>query len=276
MSYSDRQITVIRDALAAYRLYAPAGNRRPMSWFELTSEINAHADIFLGKDLLRQFVEGVSKKNPAKRREPAHATLEVIVSYLTRPDVGALSVSELEDERAPAYQAPMLLLQYLKQDLDREMLSPPPSLSGRYQADCKMEDESSATVTVDLDCGAGGNLIAVTETLIRYHREDRVVHPKKDKPGGKNLSKNSRGWGILTPEDNILAFMKEEPYGYNHYYLSFAVPTDLWSESSVKNLVLLRHDYPLEFEGERISEGTSLSQALEYIGNNLLHFSRVS
>ncbi len=276
MAFSDWQIKVIRDALAAYRLYTRGYNRASLPWVELTAKIESRANVNLGKDLLRQFVEGVSRKNPAKMRVPEQTTLEAIAGYLTHPDVRALSPDELQNEHAPAYQAPLLLLRYLKQELDQETLNPPPSINGSYQARCTLEDESPAMVTISLDCAAGDRLIAVTETLMRYHRKDRIFHPGRDKPGSENMKKRSRGWAILTPEDNLLAFMKEEPYGYNHYYLSFAIESDLWSQPAVNRFVLLRHDYPLEFEADDRTQDGALVQAREHASSNLLHFARVT
>jgi hypothetical protein len=138
-----------------------------------------------------------------------------------------------------------------------------------------MPDESPAIATVSIDCCGEGPLIAMTETLNIYRAHEPVsLDLRRDRPGDEKSRKHSRGWAILTPEDNLLAFMKDEPYGYNHYYLTLLIEGELWSRPTVGRLALLRHDYPLEFEIDEAGPAENYDFS-DYSKKNILYFNRM-
>jgi hypothetical protein len=52
------------------------------------------------------------------------------------------------------------------------------------------------------------------------------------------------GWGVITPEGNLLLFMKNDRFGHNHYYFTIALHPDIWSGTPATQLALLRHANP--------------------------------
>src|SRR5690242_1151296 len=123
MAYSDWQIVLIRAALRSHKAFYVDGDGKPLTWQDLADDIVDEGLQNLSPEILRQFVQGVSKKkNPGQQRIPAEHNLEAIVRYLMQPDIGALAPHEL-DEPDFAFHAPVRLLAYLKQEFDDAVLS---------------------------------------------------------------------------------------------------------------------------------------------------------
>ena len=237
-SEGDLRLEKIRAALRAYRAFTRGRSRGSLTWLELSGDIEAYTSVAMGAEVLRQFTEGVSKKDPARSRVPSPENLDAIIAFLTHPDIDALSAKELEED-AFAWQACVRLQQFLRQEFDAEPVRPPQGLQGTYRAvsdaggirsDILLRlqvwpDDGAIMVreTGDLYEGAGGSLDK------RHHRAHR----------------EALGFSVLTPEDSLLFFLKELPYGRNHYWV-LAAEASLWADTPPGRLILLRHDYPPE------------------------------
>lgn len=273
MAYSDWQIVVIKAALRAHKAFYTTADGQSLTWQGLACEIAGETGQSINPEILRQFVQGVSKKtNPGRQRVPEGNNLEAIVRYLMHPDIDALAAHEL-NEPDFAYHAPVRLLAYLKQDFDQTILSPPLSLQGSFQATLY-----NGTIELDLQVSAESDVIQVTE-------REKTSPSYEDWSGGKRqplppYKKTSRGWAILTPEDNLFAFMKEMPYGKNHYYFTVSGNFDIWAETPLSHLIFLRLDYPEDLPiGPSVSpekEQSILKQLSDRLGNKTLIFHRVT
>ena len=144
MHGDDLRLEKLRAALRAYRAFTRGRSRSSLTWLELAGDIEAYTGVAMGAEVLRQFVEGVSRKDPARTRVPSDQNLQAIVAFLTHPDIDALSAKELEEDEF-AWQACVRLSQFLRQDFDRESVRPPAGLEGTYRAAAAIEGGTAAT-----------------------------------------------------------------------------------------------------------------------------------
>ncbi|MBK8174854.1 MAG: hypothetical protein IPK66_06165 [Rhodospirillales bacterium] len=234
LSGDDLRIEKLRAALRAYRAFTRGRSRSSLTWLELSGDIEAYTNVAMGAEVLRQFVEGVSKKDPARTRIPSEQNLEAIVAFLTHPEIDALSRKELKEDDF-AWQACVRLSQFLRQEFDAEPVRPPPSLEGTYRAVTATDGATFATL-LRLQLRPEDGTVLVRESADLYEDEAHGRH---------KAHREAVGWSVLTPEDSLLFFLKDLPYGRNHYWV-LAAEADLWSDTPPGRLILLRHDYPPE------------------------------
>lgn len=247
-AFSPRQIEKLRSALRIHRAYGSYGTGQRLTWVIIAGQIEADSDIELNAESLRQFVEGVSKRRePARQRTPQPPTLEAIKRYLMSPDIKALSEDEWQDHHDLTFQAPQRLALFLKQAFDREVQAPWKGLAGSYGARALIEDQP-VTVRLDLKVSQDGDIVWVDETVDIYADGQYSVWEGR---------KEGRGWALVTPEDNILMFIKELPNNRNHYYLTTGIESDLYGGIGVRRFALLRHDYPLNIPMESTSNNST-------------------
>lgn len=89
----------------------------------------------------------------------------------------------------------------------------------------------------------------------------------------------SRGWGILTPEDNLLGFLKRRVYGKyrdNQYYATMGVTPGFTDGATIEHLALLAYDYP--FGDEEKEDKTQWFQEIcqKTVPHRVRHFVRVN
>lgn len=233
-AHDDLRLEKIRAALRAYRAFTRGRSRGSLTWLELSGDIEAYTNVAMGAEVLRQFVEGVSKKDPARARIPSNQNLQAIVAFLTHPKIDALSAKELEEDDF-AWQACVRLQQFLRQDFDAEPLRPPAALEGAYRAATETGGARCA-VTLRLQVRPEDGTILVRESGDLYEGEAQRRH---------KAHREAAGFAVLTPEDGLLFFLKDLPYGRNHYWV-LAAEADFWNDAAPKRLILLRHDYPPE------------------------------
>lgn len=272
----DWQLEKVRTALRAHRAYTPGQSGRGLTWLELVADIEAYTGVAMSDEVARQFVQGTNRKrqNPVRYRRPDPDNLAAILAYLTHSDIDALSSDEL-DQDGFAYQAPLRLLEYLAQDFDGEQMLLPEGLTGRYSAAAAAADSITATVLV-LQQEPDTGIIRASETSEIYdHPGEASLRDWRglDRRNSFRARKLAEGWAVLTPEDSLLFFMKDRPYGRNHYW-TLAADADLWSEGPVGRLLLLRHDYPAEL-GEGRDTATAKRALSEHFLANLFAFERV-
>ena len=82
MAYSPRQLDMIRASLRAHKAYTTAVDGKPLTWQGLAYDIEDHSGVVMTAEVLRQFVNGVSKKNnPGRQRVPSDENIVAMVNY---------------------------------------------------------------------------------------------------------------------------------------------------------------------------------------------------
>jgi len=243
MEYTDRQKELIRARLENYYDVEHRGPRK-VTWDRICGDIFALTDIRMDDEVLRQFVRRVKRRGVP--RIPDTENLRAIVSLLKHVDM--LSDKELQEPDVP-FALIQLFLQYLRHDEHSEILAPPGALDGVFNSAHALGDGSTRIdVELTLRTDPRNHFIRVAEKLesYTYPPEERHAEASSNIAPILQSRRLSEGWGILTPEDNIIIFMKQRPYAHNHFYTTIAVNPGLWSQTPVKQLALLRHEYPIE------------------------------
>ena len=288
MRYSDWQLNRLRDALRAYHRFGrdPVDGRR-YNWKDVSEAINLSTDVEVPAERLRQFVEGIKTPEGGRRfLTMQDDRLEAIVKFATDEDNALITEAELR-EHAPSWHAAQRLLEYLKQAFDTERILPPVTLEGTYRyawfepntghGDSGHED--FVVLDLTLQRASDDGLIQLVQTEDSY---DLLAGPQFEdwSPQQRDEARNSRvtygGWAILTPEDNLLMFLKNERNGRNCYYLTVASDLSHASQNPVQRLMLLRHDYPLELEEGKEPEPERRSAVLDAVRNNVALFNRIA
>jgi len=278
MRFSDWQLNRLRDALRAFHKFGrDAVDGRHYNWKDVSEAIFLSAEVEVPPERLRQFVEGVKTPSGGRRLLTMQEDrLDAIAKFATDEDYGLISEAELR-EHAPSWHAAQRLLEYLKQDFDTERILPPSALEGTYR-NGRLDDDSYVVRELTLQRASDDGLIQLVQTEDSYDIIDGMKFDNFS-PEEREKVRDSRivygGWAILTPEDNLLMFLKKERSGHNCYYLT--VDAENWHslQAPAAALALLRHDYPIETtDGEPLAPG-KLPGISEATGNNIILFSRV-
>jgi hypothetical protein len=279
MRFSDWQLNRLRDALRAYHKFGrdPVDGRH-YNWKDVSEAISLATEVDIPPERLRQFVEGVKTPDGGRRLLTMQADrLEAIVKFALHEDYELISEAELR-EHAPTWHAAQRLLEYLKQDFDTERILPPSTLEGTYR-NGRIDEDSYVVRELTLQRASDDGLIQLVQTEDSY---DIIDGMKFDylSPDERENVRDSRivygGWAILTPEDNLLMFLKKERSGHNCYYLTVAAENWHSLQAPAATLALLRHDYPIETKEAEPLEPKKLPGISETIGNNITIFSRVT
>jgi hypothetical protein len=278
MRFSDWQLNRLRDALRAFHKFGrDAVDGRHFNWKDVSEAIFLSAEVEVPPERLRQFVEGVKTPGGGRRLLTMQDDrLDAIAKFATDEDYGLISEAELR-EHAPSWHAAQRLLEYLKQDFDTERILPPSTLEGTYR-NGRLDEDSFVVRELTLQRASDDGLIQLVQIEDSYDILDGMQLDDLP-PEEREKVRDSRivygGWAILTPEDNLLMFLKKERSGHNCYYLTVAAENWHSLETPAAALALLRHDYPIETnEGEPLAPG-KLPGISEATGNNIILFSRV-
>jgi hypothetical protein len=278
MRFSDWQLNRLRIALRTFKkLGRDPVDGRHYNWKDVHEAISLATEVDIPPERLRQFVEGV--KTPDGRRRlltMQEDRLEAIVKFALHEDYELISEAELR-EHAPSWHAAQRLLEYLKQEFDTERILPPSTLEGTYR-NGRIDDDSYVVRELTLQRASDDGLIQLVQIEDSY---DIIDGMKFDylSPEEREKVRDSHfvygGWAILTPEDNLLMFLKKEHSGLNCYYLTVAAENWHALQAPATALALLRHDYPIQINDGEPLEPKKLPGISEAIGNNIALFSRV-
>ncbi len=232
-----------------------------------------------GAERLRQFVDGLRRtKAPYGRKFPLPkpAALEAIVAFVTHEELNLLTVDELNGY-VPQFQSLLRWLEYLNDGSETARLIPPENLQGLYKIS-GFRNSLHFIRKLRLRKSETQGLIHVAETEDRYGEgsdgkkfdkwtklERRKVHKSRERHGG---------WAILTPEDNLLFFMKNEENARNRYYMTMAADVGLWSGAPHNQLVVLQHDYPFELEQGEVDRPDIEKKVIHEIREKMLFFNK--
>lgn len=232
--HTRRQRELIRTSVDAY--FDQHQKARGLTWKGLCDEIFDLAKVHVRDEVLRQWVEEFIAKNRKSPLHPNEAELKALASFVMHPDIGMLSEKELNEPEIP-YRFAAFLLDSLaypghKQDF------PPLALSGTYVACGRAEDGRMVPkVWLGLEVREGDHVIRIWEhdyPVDARFDDDEPLHERILKPQS-----------VITPEDNIFIFLKNERSGKNHYYFTLASYPSLWSDTSLRQFALLRHGHPV-------------------------------
>jgi len=217
---------------------------KKVTWGGICDHIFDLTGVQMDGESLRQFVRRIRRRN--RPRVPSKENLEAISSFLCHPDIDMLSPEELEEPEIP-FHSIRSLLEFLRHDQDSEISPPPPALADVYRA-IHPSPETSTQINVELTFKVDGrdHVIRLSEVLELYTDAADVDSGTglTDKPRIVQTRQQGEGWAVLTPEDNLLIFMKNKPFGHNYSYMTVALNTSIWTYPSVTQLALLRHEYP--------------------------------
>lgn len=282
--YGSLQIDEVRASLRAYyRAEKDAAVLYPFTWNSLRERIAEDTGVTMDADTLRQFaLEAVSRGRP---RGISRKYLRAIEDFLSDPDIGVLSFDEQKPALQPAPQSRLApepaaphrlaleLIEFLRHGEHSEVIPPPSNLQGVYRA-LDYNDEDITRFQISLKLTPDGQAISVEETAESFDPSQRHnVQTWGRADPVATIRKQSAGFAILTPEDNVLFFMKQTPYPCNHYYMTMALDINFRSLRRVNELVLLRHDYPLEIAKDDDLHDRHM-QARTFATNRVLLFVR--
>jgi hypothetical protein len=244
VAYTDRQIKLIRDRLIAYHVVQHDGPQH-MTWIGVCGRIFHLVHVEMDEEVLRQFVRQVPRRDrPARPRIPKAKNLEAIVKFLCHKDIDMLSIEELREPEIP-YRLARSFSEFLQTERGNRSLPAPTAINGSYRAVMQYTKDDERVIELTFTVDDDASLVRLLENTASYSHRNRN--------GDVTLShrelsqrRQSEGWGVLTPEDNLLIFMKEMIYGKNYYYLTMGMDQSICSGSSIKELLLLRHQYPTQ------------------------------
>lgn len=277
---SDWQLERVRDALRAYHSYTRDREGKRYTWEGVREAIAVEVGVEIGSaprtgaEILRKFVQGIADKNvPGARtyQRPAGEALRAIIAFVTEESLELLSKEELQ-EKEPAAPALLRLTEYLDDGSSIGRPLPHHKLYGTYK-DETSDGRVSCVRKLTLHASHDAHLIQVTETEERL----QPILGFSDKQeltqiGQRRLSCiRFSGWAVLTPEDNLLFFLKNEQNQRNAYYYTVAAPPTLWQDKTPFDYMgLLRYDYPLPLNADDPAfEDNLWSSLMEEIGQNI-------
>lgn len=275
MNFSDRQLELARQALLEQQKFGTCFNGEKESWITIAADIGYFSDIEIGSEAIRRFAMGLPTH--AGSRKPSTSTPHVrkaIYTYLTHPDVLLVTKEAFDDagERSIDLVAAARLVGFLKQDSDQELIAPPESLLGQFFRSPRISGENVLIEELAFDRASDANVLGVRQT---NHHYTIASTPCENEEMSLKFEREETylGWGVLTPEDRLLIFLKNNKTGANLNYSLVASDLTHVEGTTTKELVFLKHNYPIssdELEGTRDLD----SQISERLVNELFMVSR--
>jgi len=253
-----------------------------LSWREVLDDINKGSKHKMGHIALFRFVEGKDKHSANKTyTTPRKKSFELIVKFLKKNGYGFKSDDE-DKKFVPTYSVPEKLLDYLDAKPGEKRHVPSDKITGVY-IENGIDGDEYVIREMLLGKPTCEGVIEIKERVHSY-KIDWSAHPFKNKFSEwqcyrkrKILAQEElRGWGVITPEDNFMVFLKKPDTGENRYYYSFFYEESLWPNVNLERLILLQQEYPVspedisDFDKEAKAKiGESLTQKIAYFENEI-------
>ena len=222
----------IREALRVCR------NKRsgtPKSWFSIASDIDANTDVLIDHKRLSKCVDGEWERS-AKRRQQGHRKsrdfneeeLEALLDFFSNPDSeGYLGARENFLEAPIEELVPLQMAEYLALEGNETRFLTMEHLEGLYIA-----NRSDKTVE------------------LRFHRSE-VTHATDvtltEMPSSAAQPVHLfYGWGVVSPEDNVLLFLKDAESKENRTLTTTAIDNRIYRDRSPNALVMFDNSSPLD------------------------------
>jgi hypothetical protein len=277
MKLSDWQLTQLRDALRAYKSYGSDSGGRDYSWASVAEGVAEYTGIEVPSERLRQFIEGVNTKDGSRKYPvPSGERLKALVHFVTHEELKLISREEFEGGQ-PGYHALLRLLDYLDQAEGEPRLLPDAQIEGAYRAQ-RIDPEYFQTIEITLGQPSGKGLIEVREASDHYGpdiREDFDAGrlSSRQKSDLRRSRDTFSGWAVITPEDNMIFFLKNDRNGRNRYHLTMSADSGMWSQDRMMSLVLLDHEFPHEID-EQTNPGAAYSEVARQTSRAVMLFMR--
>lgn len=225
----DWQIVRIRDALSAYRAFERNEEGMPCIWKDVRNAVAKRmnyeiaANPRLGAEVLRKFVDGnKDETRPGGRAYtiPKRETLSAIIQFLKHDAVGYLSDDELM-EYTPGPQAGVRVSEFLKENCPEQFSFSPSDIESGYRA-CHREKDGWSVRHLILQTPSDDGVFEVIETRHYYNADTEkqaLAWDEGDRNNKKLRTARYGGWAVITPEDTIMIWLKDEMDGVNHRYL---------------------------------------------------------
>jgi len=293
MAFSDWQLQRLRNALRAYHDYGQDKDGRAFNWKDVTEGIDdaigldfleeAHDEdkrarlVKQFSERLRQFVEGVRRPDGTWHYpKPQDSTIDAIYKFAIHEDYALLSDEELR-EQAPTLHAALRLREFLHTGNKARAL-PLAMLEGRYRSK-RFEEEDYVVRDLSVLHASGDGIIRLAMNEDSYDKLTGAqfddLPPKERRKGFQNQTVHN-GWAVVTPEDNLMLFLKSADDNANSYYLSLASDLSHSSRSPVLGLALLHYDFLAEVDDGTPLEAKRIPAIATAVGERIWLFERVA
>lgn len=249
----------LQGGLHAFKAYATSREGRRFGWEAVAAEIGECAGQNFSAAELKSFGECL-RRFYRDEQNPEPARCKMIADFLIKRDL--VSPEDLQEDR-PVFTGPWQLATYLRRDKDPADLPVPVKLAGTYEADLQSR---AVHIRLIFEKPSDDGMVEVSEEATQTKAGDGAESVR--------LYYKARGWGIITPEDNLILLMKRGETHKNHYYFTLGSDIDLWSDHPIRRIVLYRHEYALEFEQSDEPEA-AIDKTLGQLRDNIIFFYRV-
>lgn len=224
-------------------------------WRNIAQAIEELSGVKMGsKDRLRQFAMGYPNPDSPTGRAYgglSHTKLQAVADFLTDPMASTAPLPRIElEEFLPDLQAPLYLLEYLRQNTIELPGLKAEQLVGTFIARRRRDDHITVrTLTAEGPIQDGAVSIVMFEDQYLLI-EDELADEEDDLFQRRSPDQTFRykGWAVISNEDSVIAFVKREQEGANHLFSTMAVNGSAFLGDSIQILALLDGLYPLELE----------------------------
>ena len=274
--FSDFQLDRMRDALRAYHKFSRDSEGVYATLKAIEVAIHVETNVPIPQENLRRFIYGIEDKKtgiwkPTEPKDPKH--LDAIEKFVLEEEL--ISEDELR-EYIPERQASLRLIEYLYQGISWTRNLPAGTLDGRYLM-YKNDDYAFVIHDLTFQRSLETGLIQVIETETKYAKEAFLQFQYSLPFLTETHEPRSRtqygGWAIITPEDNLLIFLKKESDGANRFYFAINSQMRLGEEPKQLTLGLMHHNFPLG-EAENDNKHDFIKQVASEAQSNIHIFQR--
>lgn len=238
----------IRDALQVFHGHGFSHDDTPNTWESVSEAIYVTTGVKIPHERLRACVEGnddgTGEHKRSWPRDPAHE--QAIVEFLL--DEELLIRGELAHHNPPV-QAAMRLLEFLHDGLaGTAPRAAARGLEGVYRAaPVKIPDDGTVALTtlaLKRPNAQGIMRATVVSDVLNsalFEHDDPPTDAAERAAARRGLIRHD-GWAVLTPEDNLLIFVKHRRTGANRYYITVESDLSRDPDTPTTRLRLLEYD----------------------------------
>ena len=209
---------------------------------------------------LRQFAKGNPDADAASGRSfPGlrKDRLTALADYLVNDDLvhNRLPKIELEDF-APDLQAPFYLLEYLQDKTSCSSDIDPKLLTGSFLSRAETADVISMMhLTIEAPADQDGLAeVYVLEELFGLDPENGRILGELTHP--ENV-KRYKGWAVITGEENIVMFLKDDANAANQHMLSLAIDDQVFEGKAMTRFAGVWHSNVISFGVDEMTIGAA-------------------
>lgn len=275
MNYEqDWQRDLIRRALRHYLGLGRGYDGMQLKLTGLVAGITERAGIDIPYEVVRKFYAGVKMKDGSIHypypRNQKH--IDAIVEFLVDPEDpnSPLSLEDLQNFEQ-VNRAPLHLVHYLHANTEVSALTKPQSLNGKFVS--YQHSEKTVVVKTLLLSNTTEDGVALAKYSEEIFETSDAVSEEVQFGEMTLRRRNSHsGWLVLTPEDNMIAFLKHDRSGKNRYFISLAFNQTVLEGEELNLLVLYDQDLPLELsESDENASDLSLAREVQHeIGEGIM------